>query len=175
MPRTVKNRRMLSQRLAGLYAAAAVSVVLAGASLFSANASGAAFPGSDRIMPRASISSFHPNGDGARPRLRTFVVTAYCPCAKCCGRWARDHGSARKLASGERLLEAGKFFVAAPPGMDFGTRVCVPGYAGGRPVPVLDRGGEITGNRLDVFFRSHNQAQQWGCRRLPVAIAPSDQ
>jgi 3D (Asp-Asp-Asp) domain-containing protein len=46
----------------------------------------------------------------------------------------------------------------------------VPGYNNSRPVEVLDRGGAIRGNRLDVFFDSHWEARQWGVKHLPVKV-----
>jgi 3D (Asp-Asp-Asp) domain-containing protein len=92
-------------------------------------------------------------------------VTAYCPCRKCCGRFADG-----RTASGHTVAVNGGRFVAAPPELPFGRLVRVPGYHGGRPVPVLDRGGAIKGDRLDVFFPSHRTARQWGVRWLPVTI-----
>ncbi len=52
----------------------------------------------------------------------------------------------------------------------FGTKLSIPGYNQGAPVPVLDRGGRIKGHRLDVFFLSHSQARKWGARRLNVTV-----
>jgi len=60
-------------------------------------------------------------------------------------------------ASGHTIVKDDKF-VAAPPFIPFGTLLAIDGYAGGLPVPVLDRGGAIKGKRLDVFFNNHNDA-----------------
>lgn len=92
-------------------------------------------------------------------------VTAYCPCIKCCGRWADG-----MTASGKPVTANGGRFVAADRTLPFGTLVIVPGYADGKPVPVLDRGGAIHGDRLDVFFPTHQQARRWGVRWLDVQI-----
>jgi hypothetical protein len=52
----------------------------------------------------------------------------------------------------------------------FGTRMKVPGYGWG---VVEDRGGAIKGpTRIDVYFRSHDTALQWGRQHLPVQIEP---
>jgi len=37
---------------------------------------------------------------------------------------------------------------------------------------VIDRGGSIKGNRLDVFFPTHQQAVDWGRRWVQVSIEP---
>jgi 3D (Asp-Asp-Asp) domain-containing protein len=95
-------------------------------------------------------------------------VTAYCPCQKCCG-----PNAGGITASGRLVTTNGGQFVAADKSVPFGTRVIVPGYAGSQPVPVLDRGGAIRGDRLDVFFPSHTQAQAWGVRWLRVTFTPN--
>ena len=46
----------------------------------------------------------------------------------------------------------------------------IPGYKNSQTVEVLDRGGAIRGNRLDVFFNSHQEALEWGVRHLDVKI-----
>ncbi len=52
----------------------------------------------------------------------------------------------------------------------FGTRMYVPGYGYG---VVEDRGSAINGpNRLDVFYKSHHEALQWGRRKVKVTIYP---
>jgi 3D (Asp-Asp-Asp) domain-containing protein len=52
----------------------------------------------------------------------------------------------------------------------FGTEMIVPGYNNSQPVKVLDRGRAIRGNRLDVFFNSHQKAKEWGVKYLPVKV-----
>jgi 3D (Asp-Asp-Asp) domain-containing protein len=46
----------------------------------------------------------------------------------------------------------------------------IPGYSNSQPVKVLDRGGAIKGNRLDVFFATHEEALEWGVQYLEVKI-----
>jgi hypothetical protein len=50
----------------------------------------------------------------------------------------------------------------------FRTRIFVPGYGYG---VVEDRGGAIKGpEKLDVYFRSHDRARQWGRQRIRVEV-----
>jgi 3D (Asp-Asp-Asp) domain-containing protein len=101
-----------------------------------------------------------------RPRLVMMEVTAYCPCKKCCG--PRAQGI---TASGKRVNFNGGLFVAADKNVfAFNTMLEIPGYASGRAVPVLDRGGAIKGNKLDVFFPSHAEALKWGRQRIAVTV-----
>lgn len=94
-----------------------------------------------------------------------MLVTAYCPCKKCCGPTARGI-----TASGRPVSANGGRFVAADGRLPIGTRIAVPGYHGGNAVPVLDRGGKIHGNRLDVFFPTHSRARAWGRKTLTVEV-----
>lgn len=91
-------------------------------------------------------------------------VTAYCPCRRCCGRFADG-----VTACNHRIRE-GDVFVAADKKYRFRTEVIVPGYNEGEPVKVLDRGRVIKGNRLDVFFNSHRTAKKWGVKYLDVKV-----
>jgi len=104
----------------------------------------------------------------SQPRVLKMEVTAYCPCKKCCGKGARGI-----TASGARISHNDGLFVAADTTLlPFRTKLLIPGYASGKAVPVLDRGGAIKGNRLDVFFPTHEQALKWGRRTIDVTIIP---
>ena len=107
-----------------------------------------------------------PAATGAGPRVIWMEVTAYCACKKCCG--PRAQGI---TASGRPVSHNGGRFVAADTRLlKFNTKLLVPGYADGAAVPVIDRGGAIKGNKLDVYFASHQEARQWGRRRIPVTV-----
>lgn len=93
---------------------------------------------------------------------RRMRVTAYCPCQKCCGPKACG-----VTASGQPVTANGGRFCAADKSIPFGTMLDIPGYG---VVPVLDRGGVIKGDRLDVYFSSHKKALAWGVRWLDVCM-----
>lgn len=93
-------------------------------------------------------------------------VTAYSPDARSCGKWADGI-----TASGASVWTNGMKLVAADTRLlPFGSIVTIPGYDGGKPVPVLDRGGKIKGRRLDVLYPTHNIARQWGVQHLEVTV-----
>ena len=76
-----------------------------------------------------------------------------------------------KTASGKSIYAYGSRFVAADTRLlPFGTKISIPGYYSGVPVPVLDRGSAIKGHRIDVFFMSHAIAKQWGSRWLDIDV-----
>lgn len=93
-------------------------------------------------------------------------VTAYSPDERSCGKWADGI-----TASGYSVWTNGMKLVAADTRiLPFHSLVSVPGYNNGKPVPVLDRGGAIKGNRLDVLFPTHEIAMQWGVQWLNVDV-----
>ena len=94
-----------------------------------------------------------------RRSLGLFEVTAYCPCERCCGRFADG------ITASLHRIEVGDRFCAADPGIPFGKWLDIPGYG---YVPVWDRGGKIKGNKLDVFFSTHEEALEWGRQELEI-------
>jgi 3D (Asp-Asp-Asp) domain-containing protein len=91
-------------------------------------------------------------------------VTAYCPCPSCCGEYSDG------ITANGYEIQPGDTFVAADRRYPFHTAMLIPGYSNSQPVKVLDRGGAIKGNRLDVFFATHDEALQWGVQYLEVNV-----
>jgi len=117
--------------------------------------------------------------EGVKCVEREFIVTGYCACRKCCG-WHRDwllrpvsNSSGKRKIVGQTasgaMVQHGT--IAAPPEYPFGTIMYVEGYGFGR---VEDRGGDIKGNKLDLYFKSHKDAVEWGrqTRKVKVWILP---
>ncbi len=95
-----------------------------------------------------------------------MLTTAYSPDERSCGAFADGI-----TASGYSVWTNGMKLVAADTSLlPFGSIVSVPGYHGGRPVPVLDRGGRIKGGRLDLLYPTHETALKWGAQRLDVTV-----
>jgi 3D (Asp-Asp-Asp) domain-containing protein len=92
-------------------------------------------------------------------------VSAYCPCEICCGEYADG-----VTASGQDVNGPVRHWIAAPARYPFGTVFRIPGYDSGRPVCVLDRGGAIKGNKLDLYFPTHTEALGWGRQIITVEV-----
>jgi len=106
------------------------------------------------------------DGRPIRPvRTRNMRTTAYSPDERSCGKWADGI-----TASGMSVWTNGMKLVAADRSVPFGTILTIPGYNGERPVQVLDRGGAIRGNRLDLLYPRHEIALQWGVQDLEVTF-----
>lgn len=119
-----------------------------------------------RELMHDAMSSATP-GVNPHKKVLWMEVTAYCGCTKCCGSSARGI-----TASGRSIVYNGGQFVAADTKvLPFGTKVQIPGYANDQLVEVIDRGGAIKGNHLDVFFPTHEAAKEWGRKWMGVTVA----
>ena len=116
---------------------------------------------------------------GREARSICMEVTGYCDCGLCCG-WRRNWFGMPVYSSGPLAgvkkeigmtaigARAIRGTIAADTSvLPFYTIVNVPGYGYGR---VEDRGGDIRGNRLDLFFPSHREAQKWGRKKIWVTV-----
>lgn len=112
-----------------------------------------------------SSSSLAKAVEGKKPIVKSFNTSAYCSCAKCCGKTTGITASGKK-ASSWYTLAAGKSY-------PIGTIIYIP-YFKDKPnggwFVVQDRGGAISNNRLDVFMGTHNQALQFGRRTLECYV-----
>ncbi len=87
-----------------------------------------------------------------------YKITAYCPCAKCCGKTNGRTASGTTATAGRTVAASSKFA--------FGTKLNI----GGHVYTVEDRGGAISGNKIDIFVNSHAEALAWGVRYLNVSV-----
>ncbi len=93
--------------------------------------------------------------DGA---TKIFKVTAYCSCARCCGKTNGITASGTYAKAGRTIATSSQF--------SFGTKLNI----GGNIYVVEDRGGAIKGNKIDVYMDSHAEALAWGVKYLPVQV-----
>jgi 3D (Asp-Asp-Asp) domain-containing protein len=107
------------------------------------------------------------DGRPARPKGRIWMtVTAYSPDTRSCGPDANGH-----TATLHSVFTNGMKLVAADTRiLPFGTMLSIPGYDDNHIVPVLDRGGAIKGNKLDLLFPTDEEARQWGRKRMLVTV-----
>ena len=105
-----------------------------------------------------SRGSSLPRTTGGNSSGTVYKITAYCPCSKCCGKATGRTASGTKATPGRTVAASSKYA--------FGTKLNI----GGHIYTVEDRGGAITGNKIDIFVNSHAEALQWGVRYLPVSV-----
>lgn len=109
-------------------------------------------PQMEEVMPQIRQQ------DATQTQEQTFTVTAYCPCEKCCGAYANGY-----TATGAKATQ-GVTVAADPAVLPMGTEIQIDGHT----YTVQDTGGAIKGNRLDLYFDSHEDALQWGVQEKMV-------
>ncbi len=99
-------------------------------------------------------------------KWKTLKVTAtgYCPCKLCCHPFADG-----KTSTGTNAWRPG---VAVDPKIiPLGSKVKIPGYVYGTVI-ADDIGGAIKGRKIDVRFKYHWQARNWGRQVLTIKYLP---
>jgi 3D (Asp-Asp-Asp) domain-containing protein len=107
------------------------------------------------------------NARPVRPaRTIMMTVTAYSPDARSCG------DSADGITSSIHNVDTngGNLVAADSRVLPLGSMVSIPGYDSAKVVPVLDRGGAIKGNHIDLLFPTHEAAREWGVKHIPVTV-----
>lgn len=103
--------------------------------------------------------------------LGEFKVTAYCHCEQCCGSWAKDRpvdadGKPIVITASGEIAVQGVTIAADTSVLPFGTKVIMDGHE----YTVQDRGGAIKGNKIDVYFESHQEALEFGVQYKELFI-----
>jgi len=88
------------------------------------------------------------------------IVTAYCPCELCCQKFADGLTSTGKNAYTPGVA-------VDPKVIPLGSIVFIPGYGS---VEADDVGGSIKGDKIDVRFRTHREAKEWGRKKLRITV-----
>ena len=92
--------------------------------------------------------------------LGEFRITAYCPCSKCCGKWADG------LTYTGTVATEGRTIAVDPDVIPLGSIVEINGVE----YVAEDIGGVIKGDRADIFFDSHQDALEWGVQYHDVYL-----
>ena len=103
--------------------------------------------------------------EGITPTVKTFNTSAYCSCAKCCGKTNGITASGAKASAW--------YTIAAGSGYKLGTVIYIPAFANkpnGGWFIVQDRGGAISNSKLDVYMGSHSEALQYGRRSVECYV-----
>ncbi len=88
-----------------------------------------------------------------------FTITAYCPCEKCCGKWA-DGLTASGLPAEEGVI------AVDPNVIELGSTVLIDG----KEYLAADTGGAIKNNRIDIYMSDHSSALEFGKQKAEVLV-----
>jgi len=97
--------------------------------------------------------------------LGEYEATAYCPCSKCCGKWASG------ITATGTTAEAGRTIAVDPTVIPYGSKVVLVDSRGfGHEYIAEDCGGAIKGNRVDIYFDTHDEALQFGRQKMTAYL-----
>ena len=100
-----------------------------------------------------------------------FKATAYCSCEKCCGIWAKNRGEVVIGAAGVELIEG--YSIAVDDSLFEYGQIFVDNN--GNEYRADDCGGAIQGNRIDVYFNSHQRALEFGVQEIELTWTIDDE
>lgn len=179
---TREERRRLQRRSANLKCTAFLLLILSAG--FAAGYTVAHAQGAAETLPPVEVSQDAPDSETPQEPVETpaedysgvddleligtFTATAYCPCEECCGIWSAEHPSRDKdyvqRTSSGTIPEEGRTISADWGVLPKGSEVVINGH----PYIVEDTGGAIKGNRIDVYFESHEAALEFGVQEVDV-------
>jgi 3D (Asp-Asp-Asp) domain-containing protein len=91
--------------------------------------------------------------------LGNFKISAYCHCARCCGK------SDGITATGTKAT-ANRTIAVDPRSIPLGSKVIIDGQT----YIAEDTGGAIKGNKIDMYFATHQEALNWGIQYKDVQL-----
>lgn len=92
-------------------------------------------------------------------------ATAYCSCTICTGKGNGITASGTRATANRTIAASGNY--------SFGTEFYIPYFRGSsnRGIFVVeDRGGGVKGNRIDIYYDTHEEALRFGRRTLKVYV-----
>lgn len=103
--------------------------------------------------------------------LGEYRLTAYCGCSKCCGKWGENRpldesGKPIVYTANMSIAKEGVTIAADINILPYGTKVIIDGHE----YIVQDKGGVINGNRIDIYFESHQDALNFGVQYKEIYI-----
>lgn len=117
----------------------------------------------DKARAKAVISE----DPGLDPNARPFLCTGYCPCKICCGKYSPEVTGCEQHTATGTIPTEGRTIAVDPIVIPYGTEVYIEGLG---TFVAEDCGGMIKGDRIDVYFASHEEALAFGKRTLYVSI-----
>jgi len=96
------------------------------------------------------------NAPKAGSSYGTFKISGYCNCKRCSGGHNLTYSGTVPQANHTISADLDKF--------PLGTKL----YIDGIVYTVEDKGSSVTGNRLDIFFDSHEKALDYGVKEVEV-------
>ena len=93
----------------------------------------------------------------------TATVTAYCSCAKCCGKWAYNRPNGIVYTSSGAVAKEGVTVAVDPRVIPIGARVIIDGHT------YIAQDTGVSGAWIDIYCESHQTALNVGMQKEEIA------
>ena len=100
--------------------------------------------------------------------LGQFELTAYCACPICCGKATTDPGYG--ITASGTTVKQGRTVAVDPGVIPLGSVIYIQDGTKCTRYVAEDTGGAIKGNKIDIYFDSHEQALEFGVQTATVWI-----
>lgn len=120
-------------------------------------------PQAQQAGPEAKAA---PSIEEGEPEEIVVTATAYCPCKKCCGKWADNRPNGIVYTASGTVAKAGRTIAVDPSVFPFGTVLEINGVQ----YVAEDTGSAIKGNKIDIYFDDHDAAIAFGIREMTATI-----
>ena len=123
----------------------------------------------EETKPSPTAKEESSNKKEGKKSLGTFVLTAYCGCKKCCGKYAKnrpvdENGKEIVYGSIGVRLEEGVSIAVDPKVIPYKKKVVINGHT------YIAHDTGVKGKRIDVYFENHQDALNFGRRKAKVYI-----
>ena len=92
--------------------------------------------------------------------IMTVTATAYCSCVKCCGKWSDGITASGVKAKANHTIAVDRKVIP------LGTHIIYNGIE----YVAEDTGSAIKGNKIDIYFDSHEEALEFGKQRIEIEV-----
>ena len=119
--------------------------------------------GDKQETAKADVIEIQTIAEPNEPKLKSlgvFKFTAYCPCRRCCGKWANGITATGTIAT------EGRTIAVDPKVIPLGSVVVIDGHE----YIAEDVGGSIKQNRIDLYFNNHKAALNFGVQYKEVFV-----
>ena len=116
-----------------------------------------------------------PSPEPAPPITMTATVTAYCTCVECCGEWSAEHPSRIgtdyvQLTASGTVPTMRRTIAVDPEVIPLGSYVMI----GDGVYIAEDTGSGVSGNHIDIYMTSHEEAAEFGTKEMEVTVFPPE-
>lgn len=114
----------------------------------------------EKVVEKPTEKPTEPKKEEKKPKyvsLGEFKLSAYCSCMRCCNKTDGITATGTKATQGRTIA-------VDPKKIPYGTKVII----NGNTYIAEDCGGAIKGNRIDIFFRDHQDALNFGIQYAEV-------